>query len=59
MIIKPSRGDLHEAAAALMKKKGIPALMKVLGTYGAVRNGQIQGRDWERFIADCLKAGAA
>jgi hypothetical protein len=59
MIAKPNRSDVHDAAAALMKKKGTPALMKVLGTYGAVRTGQIQVRDWERFIADCLKAGAA
>ena len=59
MIIKPNLNDVHEAAAILIKGKGTPALMKVLGAYGAVRTGQIQVRDWSRFITDCRKAEAA
>ena len=59
MIAKPNRCDVHEAASILMKSKGTPVLMGVLTTYGAVRTGQIQVRDWPRFIADCLKADAA
>jgi hypothetical protein len=30
----------------------------VLGTYGVVRTGQIQVRDWDRFVSDCQKAEA-
>ncbi len=59
MIIKPTRNDVHGAAAILIKVKGAPALMKVLGTYGAVRTGQIQMRDWPRFITDCQKVETA
>jgi hypothetical protein len=55
MIANPNRNNVHEAASILIKSKGIPALMKVLAAYGAVRTGQIQVRDWSRFIADCLK----
>ena len=59
MITKHNRSDVYDAATTLMRYKGTPVLMKLLGTYGAVRTGQIQARDWDRFIADCLKAGAA
>jgi hypothetical protein len=59
MLKKPNRNDVHAAAAVLIKAKGIPTLMKVLGTYGSVRTGQIQVRDWSQFIADCQKAEAA
>jgi hypothetical protein len=59
MIINPNRNDVHAAAAILIKRRGTPALMKVLGTYGSVRTGQIQVRDWSRFITDCQKAEAA
>ena len=59
MLTKHTRGEVHEAAAMLINAKGTPSLMKVLGTYGSVRTGQIQVRDWSRFIADCQKAEAA
>ena len=59
MITKPNRNDVYAAASLLRKNKGAPALKKVLGTYGAILTGQIQMRDWARFIADCQKAEAA
>jgi len=59
MTTKPSRNDVYTAASTLRKRKGAPALKKVLGTYGAVLTGQIKMRDWTRFIADCQKAEAA
>ena len=59
MLTKHTRGEVHEAAAMLINAKGTPALMKVLGTYGVVRTGQIQVRDWDRFVSDCQKVEAA
>jgi len=51
--------EVHDAAAMLVKAKGTPALMKLLGTYGVVRTGQIQVHDRAQFISDCQKAEAA
>lgn len=59
MLTKHTRAEVHEAAAILVKAKGTPALMKVLGTYGVVRTGQIQVRNWDRFVSDCHKSEAA